>query len=289
MSPDRLLLVLLTLEVGCPVTADDDATADDDSVSDDDTASDDDTGSDDDDTTPIQWGTTVTGVVVDPEGAPLPGLPIALCHEVCFTSTTQPDGRFTFLNAEPMSYVLENLGPPEGDSLHWSKFFDIVEVVAETEVDVGQKLVPFVEETLGDLSGTESLELMGGAIVLEFDADAVDLPPGVDELGIGATPLPEEAWPQGGLDPAWEVIAAVSFVPWDATLVDGFQATIGLPEALPDGTPVGLYVADYEEGRLSGEFHWEDAELAVGGASLTTVSGLDRLTMLLVVAQRDGR
>lgn len=284
MSPRLLLLLPLALLAACPgdTVDDDSASGDDDTAGDDD---DDDDGDDDDDTTPA-WDTSVTGVVQDAGGEPLPGLPIAFCHEICLTAQTAADGSFGFSGFEPMSYVVENLGTPAGDVVHWGKFFDIAHVVEGVPFDLGIKVVPRIDDVETGLEGDQQLEPIDGFHV-GFDADTLEVPPTAEALTFGLVHVPESQWPIGGLPLGWTPIVAAAAAVWDLHAVDGFSVAVDLELALPAETPVAFLVADYDISRLSGEFVVEAAELSEDGLRVQTpaAGGLDRATLWIVAAQ----
>lgn len=286
MSPIRLPFALLFVPLASCTGTDDDSADDDTVVADDDDDDDDDTSGDDDDSSPA-FSTAVQGIVQNAGGEPLSGLPIALCHEICLTATTGPDGAFSFAGMEPMSYVVENLGTPEGDVAHWGKFFDVANVVEDAPIDFGVKVVPRVADPHEGLTGAQVLDFPDVGMEVRFDADAVELPPVAKALSFGLVAVPESQWPQGGLPEGWTPVLAAAAAVWDLHAVDGFVVTATLPTALPTGTPVAFFVADYDATRISGSLVQEDAVLSEDGAIVRTADGggLDRSTLWIVAAQ----
>lgn len=255
---------------------------------------------DDDDDDPVidtSGDSTVTGSVVDQDGAPLAGLTIALCRQVCLLDATDAAGVFFFDEVLPGAQVLESFGAPGTapalDVRQWTRFFDFVDVgEAEDIVLESPQVVYRVDQAAGPLTGPQDLDL-GGGLRVEFDADRFGiegnpLPSPAEAVHVGATVIPEADWPVGGLGD-WTVLGAWGLAIWDLHDEDGFavQASPALAEPLDPATEVAFLIADYTYGFLNGAFFEEAAELSADGFTWITPSsaGLDRTTLWLAVAR----
>lgn len=241
-------------------------------------------------------GSTVSGVVVDEQGAPISGLPITLCGEVCQIGMTDAEGAFEVTQVAPGPKVLEPALVPIGEDtledavLSWSRFFDIVSVVEGEDLQLEQPLVVLrVEGAVGPLAGPQELEPAPGLSV-RFDADLVAaagaLPVGVDAVWLGAREVPDSLWPGGGLE-GWSILRAWTFAPWDLDAEDAFSVDASLPAALDPDAEVAFLVADYTYGFMTGLFWEEQALLSDDGLTLSTPmdGGLDRATLWLAVTR----
>jgi len=249
---------------------------------------------DDDDSTPAGTA-TVSGRVVNEQGAPVENLSVSLCGEVCLIETTAADGSFVFEGVREGVKVIEPTLVPPGDDLSlavrtWSRFFDLVDV-ADGEAVVVPKdfILRQVPETVGPLLGLQELTPLPN-LQLRFDADEVladgPLPVGAEGIWLGAVSIPQDDWPTGGLGD-WTIQAAWTLAIWDLEAEDAFDVTATLPTALDEGAEVAFLVADYTYGFTNGRFFEEAAELDALRTTLRTAgdAGLDRTTMWLAVSR----
>ena len=295
----RRLCVLLcaTFGLGCggpePAVEPGDESTSESSGTDTDTGTDADTGTSTD--TGEELGSTVSGVVVDEQGAPIADLPVTLCGEVCQVGMTDAGGAWEIVDVAAGPKVIEPaLVPIEGELedavLGWTRFFDIVTVVEGEDLHLDEPSVMLrVEGTVGPLTGPQDLEPVPG-LAVRFDADYVAsegaLPVGVDAVWLGGRTVPQELWPTGGLGD-WTVVEAWAFAPWDLDGEDAFAVEATLPAPLPMDAEVAFLVADYTYGFMTGLFWEEPAELSPDGLTLSTPmdGGLDRATMWLAVTR----
>lgn len=276
----RTLLFLLGLGLpltlgGCGAPTDDD----DDSVSgdDDDSAS----GDDDDDDDTVNSSISVTGRVLDPDGLPAASTMLTFCHETCLNAPTDDDGYFIFADFPAGTYVLENIGVPDGDLYGWSRFFEFVTVADGEHLELGDFVIPQISGSSG-LTGPQAYS--DGALSVSFDADAVTLPFGLSEgVGFGTAELPQAWWPSGGHD-NWEIVKAWAVAPWDQRGDAVFDVSVTL-DAPNVGGLMSFLVADYEEGISTGEFAWYPADVSDDGLTVSTPAGagLNRATLILLV------
>jgi len=276
------LPILLLAGVACtsPPTVDDD-----DSVQ----------GGDDDDSLSPKRTATVSGHVIDEAGNPVAELLVSLCGEVCLIEPTGADGRFLFEGVAAGVKVLEPTLVPAGDDLEqavrsWTRFFDLVEV---GEGEALELPTPFVLRRVagaqGPLVGSSSFDLLP-ELRVTVDADAVlehgPLPVGAEDIWLGAVAIPQDAWPQGGLQD-WTVKAAWGLAIWDLEAEDAFEVIATLPEPIDTGAEVAFLVADYTFGFSEGRFFEEAAQLDAEGSTMRTApgGGLDRATMWLAVSR----
>ena len=286
---------------------DDDATDDDDAANDDDAADDDDSedNCDDDDATPQDdcsfnpcAPTAETGVVrgniTDENGDPLRCISLTVCSDVtCLFGKTDDSGDWCIGALTPDEYVVHNVDTPgENPAVnqrHWSSFYDFVEVVADTDIDLpNAQIIPFVPEDAreeGPWSGQTTLTWNG--LSVSFDGDLLKFPfPAAscpDNLSLAAVEVPEPQWPLAGLM-GWEVIGAWAFAPFETELEDGngdpVPFDISVPVGAQDATmEYGLLFADYEHNISMGTFS-EGTGALVGEAIEGTV---ERLSLVLAV------
>lgn len=235
---------------------------------------------------------SVSGTVVDEDGAPIEALGVSLCFTVCRVVETDAMGGFLFVDVEPAVQVIENIGLPTDDpisaALVYTKFFDFVTIGEDEQVSIERPFIVRRVDTDGPLDGPQQLTLAGG-LEVSFDADRFGtsenpLPSPAMELHFGAVEIPPEDWPAQGYD-GWRILRAWGLAVWDLQEQDAFTVTAPLGGAgpLPSGSEVGFLVADYTYGFKNGDFWEEDAVLSADGMSISTApsGGLDRSTMWL--------
>jgi hypothetical protein len=249
----------------------------------DDDSADDDDGDDDDDTTPPPT-TLVRAHIVKPDGSDVPDLSITLCGDLCLVARTNEVGIVEFANP-PVGdrYVLEPLFPIDGEFTRWSRFYEFVDVEAEGVLDL--TAVPFVIPEVAD-----AVDLTDGANTFDFDGMHVEVdggtvrgPLGQEALrAFGAVEIPQERWPQQGLD-GYLPLAAWATVVWDSEVEEGvgYEVSMTVDPPLADGATVAFLVAHYDAGIVSGLFDVHSAEVADGGATIRTPdgAGLPRATL----------
>jgi hypothetical protein len=298
-----LAALLLLLGTACPGPTGDDDAGDDDSTAaddddDDDSIDDDDDAADDDDSSP-EYDGQVSGTVQDPDGDAIEGLGLTVCSDVrCYNTVTGADGSFSVGGLPPDAWVVHNIGYPGEDpaqaALEWAAFYDIVRLGEDEQFAFDEPLVlPHISETYGELAGNTTLTF-SGEMEVHFDADQLTVPfPASDapELTLGAVEIPESRWPYAvfASDPAFASavpLGAWAFAPFEVALQDEEQFDVRMAvdglDALPVGTVVEFWVADYYENILSEQFVVAAASVSEDG--LAVEGSVHMLSLLIAVA-----
>ena len=245
--------------------------------------------SEDDDvifTPPPDWEGSVSGAVQAADGTPQGGIMLTLCGAVCLFTTTENDGSFIYNDVRPLAAVLETSTYPNSDHLHYSRYFDFLDVGENEVITIAEPLIiPEITAVNEDLSGAQNLDLDGG-LSISFNADLVELPPDATNVSVGAVELPQAQWPINGLD-GWTIERAWALSTWDLESKDGFDITAPLSAGLPPGTEVAILYADYIDGITTGHFMVVESTLAPDGMSISTPEGqgIERLTLILAASR----
>ncbi len=238
---------------------------------------------------------TVAGVVLTPEGAPIPGLAITLCDEVCRLEETGADGSFLFTAVGTGTPVLEAYGYPGDDPREavkqYTRFFDFVSTVDGEQRVLDRPRVLYPVASTGPLVGPFTMDVDGLHVEVQTDLlapPASQLPSFALDVWLGATAIPEHDWPVEGLR-GYRIVGAWGLAEWDLHGEAAFQVRADLPidTPLPPDADVAFLVADYTYGFVEGQFALEAAELSADGMSLHTPAGdgLDRATLWLAAVR----
>jgi hypothetical protein len=204
----------------------------------------------DTDTEPTDPGApSVTGILVDPSGAPVPYGNVLCCTlATCFVSETEADGSFHF-PLEPGSEVALKTHFDLYVVPRWGAALEPA-VIGDAQVDLGTVHIPDLPAgaPVGDAS--QDPQTLAAGDGLELTLNRADLTPelGVFIYDVAARQLPE-AWipPYPGLEePVLAVYALHPFATESASPIG-----VSVPSDLPDGSVVHFRSISHLDGSLS--------------------------------------
>lgn len=267
-----LSFATLLLACGDKDEATDDSAVDDTNAEGDaDTDADADTDTDTD--TDVQDVATMSGTVVDSDGAPLEGMRVNLCKQVCRTVVTDSTGTYEFADfeADPWVHAFDVVDP---NQVLMTPLSMVKAAKDENRTDVTVAMLAPDNQVKVPTGTAQETDFCG--VHITVSADELTLPFGTDGEAGGCAAVAEEHWMP------WDELPGTPLkvwylAPFDAVSEDGLSFWVETD--LADGT-YEAYAADYHH------TEWSHAgTLTASGGTLTSDGTLHVLSTLVIVQE----